>query len=100
SPTIGRGTCCSRPTRLFTMRLKKLFIAVVAVSIVHSLGALGPRFAQPVGAPAGNAARGAVRANDQRPGEVSVSTVVVVKNLNSADSVAIADYYALKRKLP
>ena len=82
------------------MRLKKLFIAVVAVSIVHSLGALGPLFAQPVGAPAGNAARGAGRADDQRPGEVSVSTVVVVKNLNSADSVAIADYYALKRKLP
>ena len=32
--------------------------------------------------------------------EVSVSTVVVVKNLNNADSVAIADYYARKRKLP
>ena len=32
--------------------------------------------------------------------EVSVSTVVVVKNLNSAESVAIADYYARKRKLP
>src|ERR1700704_3556144 len=36
----------------------------------------------------------------QRPGPVSPSTVVVVKNLNSADSVAIADYYASKRKLP
>src|SRR5579872_3642355 len=36
----------------------------------------------------------------QHPGPVSVSTVVVVKNLNSADSVAIADYYASKRKLP
>src|SRR5438132_260453 len=36
----------------------------------------------------------------QRPGQVSVSTVVVVKNLNNADSVAIADYYARKRKLP
>ena len=32
--------------------------------------------------------------------EVSVSTVVVVKNLSNADSVAIADYYAAKRKLP
>src|SRR5437879_1801965 len=32
--------------------------------------------------------------------EVSVSTVVVVKNLNNADSVAIADYYARKRQLP
>jgi len=41
---------------------------------------------------------GASRA--QRPGPVSVSTVVVVKNLNNADSVAIADYYARKRKLP
>lgn len=41
---------------------------------------------------------GATRA--QRPGQVSVSTVVVVKNLNNADSVAIADYYAQKRKLP
>ena len=40
----------------------------------------------------------AIRA--QRPGQVSVSTVVVVKNLNNADSVAIADYYARKRKLP
>ena len=43
-------------------------------------------------------AAGATKA--ERPGEVSVSTVVVVKNLNSADSVAIADYYARKRKLP
>jgi len=43
-------------------------------------------------------AAGATRA--QRPSEVSVSTVVVVKNLNNADSVAIADYYARKRKLP
>jgi hypothetical protein len=32
--------------------------------------------------------------------EVPVSTVVVVKNLNNADSVAIADYYARKRQLP
>jgi uncharacterized protein (TIGR03790 family) len=32
--------------------------------------------------------------------EVSVSTVVVVKNLNNADSVAIADYYTSKRQLP
>ena len=32
--------------------------------------------------------------------EVSLSTVVVVKNLNNADSVAIADYYARKRQLP
>src|SRR5580700_7851750 len=39
-------------------------------------------------------------AGAQRPGQVSVSTVVVVKNLNSADSVAIADYYERKRKLP
>src|ERR1051326_8717838 len=37
---------------------------------------------------------------EERPGPVSVSTVVVVKNLNNADSVAIADYYARKRKLP
>src|SRR5438105_15916529 len=43
-------------------------------------------------------AAGTTRA--QRPGRVSVSTVVVVKNLNNADSVAIADYYASKRKLP
>src|SRR4051812_47530148 len=45
-------------------------------------------------------------ARDERPAakpklaEVSVSTVVVVKNLDNADSVAIADYYASKRKLP
>src|SRR5438067_6205148 len=39
-------------------------------------------------------------ASAQRPGQVSVSTVVVVKNLNNADSVAIADYYARERKLP
>ena len=32
--------------------------------------------------------------------QVSVSTVVVVKNLDNADSVAIADYYTSKRKLP
>jgi uncharacterized protein (TIGR03790 family) len=32
--------------------------------------------------------------------EVSVGTVVVVKNLNNADSVAIADYYTSKRNLP
>src|SRR5206468_4310976 len=43
-------------------------------------------------------AAGATRA--QRPGQVSVSTVVVVKNLNNPDSVAIADYYQRKRKLP
>src|SRR5689334_8447894 len=36
----------------------------------------------------------------QRPGQVSASTVVVVKNLNNPDSVAIADYYQQKRKLP
>ncbi|HWB13466.1 MAG TPA: TIGR03790 family protein [Pirellulales bacterium] len=36
----------------------------------------------------------------ERPGHVPVSTVVVVKNLNSADSVAVADYYARKRELP
>jgi uncharacterized protein (TIGR03790 family) len=36
----------------------------------------------------------------EQPGPVSPSTVVVVKNLNNADSVAIADYYARKRKLP
>jgi uncharacterized protein (TIGR03790 family) len=41
---------------------------------------------------------GATRA--QRPGPVSVRTVVMVKNLNNADSVAIADYYQCKRKLP
>ncbi len=41
---------------------------------------------------------GAARA--QRPAPVSVSTVVVVKNLNNADSVVIADYYQRKRKLP
>jgi uncharacterized protein (TIGR03790 family) len=39
-------------------------------------------------------------ARAERPGPVSPSTVVVVKNLNSADSMAIADYYARKRKLP
>src|SRR5438552_1193928 len=39
-------------------------------------------------------------AGAEPPGTVSSSTVVVVKNLNSADSVAIADYYAGKRKLP
>jgi uncharacterized protein (TIGR03790 family) len=39
-------------------------------------------------------------AGAERPGPVSASTVVVVKNLNNADSVAIADYYAHKRKLP
>jgi len=39
-------------------------------------------------------------AGAERPDPVSSSTVVVVKNLNSADSVAIADYYARKRKLP
>src|SRR5437879_4207568 len=39
-------------------------------------------------------------AKGQRPGQVSVITVVVVKNLNNADSVAIADYYQRKRKLP
>jgi uncharacterized protein (TIGR03790 family) len=43
-------------------------------------------------------AAGATRA--ERPGEVSVSTVVVVENLDNADSVAIADYYQRKRKLP
>src|SRR5258708_36051490 len=43
-------------------------------------------------------AGGATKA--QRPGQVSVSTVVVVKNLNSSDSVAIAEYYERKRKLP
>lgn len=43
-------------------------------------------------------APGAARA--QRPGPVPVNTVVVVKNLSSADSVAIADYYARKRKVP
>src|SRR5690242_7261458 len=36
----------------------------------------------------------------QRPGPVSVSSVVIVENLSNADSVAIADYYATKRKLP
>src|SRR5690348_4949943 len=36
----------------------------------------------------------------ERPGAVPASTVVVVKNLTSPDSVAIADYYASKRKLP
>jgi uncharacterized protein (TIGR03790 family) len=36
----------------------------------------------------------------ERPGEVAASTVVVVKNLNNPDSVAVADYYARKRKLP
>ena len=39
-------------------------------------------------------------AKAQRPGQVSVDTVVVVKNLNNADSVAIADYYTRNRKLP
>src|SRR6266850_1214163 len=43
-------------------------------------------------------AAGATRA--ERPGHVSLNTVVVVKNLNNADSVAIADYYTSKRKLP
>src|SRR5262249_16844667 len=43
----------------------------------------------------------AVRATTaQRPGPASVSTVVVVKNLTNADSVAVADYYVSKRKLP
>src|SRR5690349_19715406 len=43
----------------------------------------------------------AVRGNAaERPGQVPVNTVVVVKNVNSADSVAIADYYARKRNLP
>src|SRR5678815_4063067 len=41
---------------------------------------------------------GAARA--ERPGPVSSGTVVVVKNLNNTDSVAIADYYARQRKLP
>jgi uncharacterized protein (TIGR03790 family) len=39
-------------------------------------------------------------AGAQRPGPVSAATVAVVKNLNSADSVAIADYYVSKRRLP
>jgi uncharacterized protein (TIGR03790 family) len=39
-------------------------------------------------------------AGAERPAPVSSRTVVVVKNLNSADSVAIADYYASKRSLP
>jgi len=40
----------------------------------------------------------AIRA--QSPGQVAVNTVVVVKNLDNADSVAIADYYERKRNLP
>jgi TIGR03790 family protein len=43
---------------------------------------------------------GAGTGSAQRPALVSATSVVVVKNLNSADSVAIADYYASKRKLP
>src|SRR5438045_1900195 len=39
-------------------------------------------------------------AGAEQLGQVSVSTVAVVKNLSSADSVAIADYYVRKRKLP
>jgi uncharacterized protein (TIGR03790 family) len=42
-----------------------------------------------------------VRATEaQRPSEVLATTVVVVKNLNNADSVALADCYAGKRGLP
>jgi uncharacterized protein (TIGR03790 family) len=84
--------------RWFTMRLKKPFVAFVAMSIVHSSLGLGPLVAQPAAGSAGGAARDTT--GGQRLGEVSVSTVVVVKNLNSADSVAIADYYARKRKVP
>lgn len=35
-----------------------------------------------------------------RPRPVSVACVLVVKNLNSPDSVAIADYYERKRRVP
>jgi uncharacterized protein (TIGR03790 family) len=37
---------------------------------------------------------------DNRPGRVSPASVLLVKNLNSPDSVAIADYYERKRRLP
>jgi uncharacterized protein (TIGR03790 family) len=43
---------------------------------------------------------GRVAADPPRPGRAPVNSVVVVKNLDSSDSVAIADYYANKRKLP
>ena len=54
------------------------------------------------GEPAKPIARDGLPAAKAKPAEleVSVGTVVVVKNLNNADSVAIADYYASKRKLP
>ena len=39
-------------------------------------------------------------ADPARPGRTPVDSVVVVKNLDSPDSVAIADYYVNKRKLP
>jgi uncharacterized protein (TIGR03790 family) len=89
------------------MRLKKLCAAFVAVSIAHSSGAPGTLFAQQATSPAGKTPQGASRddhsvgaARAERPGQVPVGTVVVVKNLNNADSVAIADYYARKRSLP
>lgn len=61
-----------------TVAIRGLFITLLAACFVLATGA----------------------ARSQRPGQVSVSTVVVVKNLNNADSVAIADYYASERKLP
>ena len=51
------------------------------------------------GEPAKPVAKEKTPATKPKLAEVSVSTVVVVKNLNNADSVAIADYYASKRKL-
>src|SRR5882762_8703958 len=39
-------------------------------------------------------------AGAEQLGKVPVSTVAVIKNLSSADSLAIADYYVRKRKLP
>lgn len=84
--------------RLFTMRLKTPLVVFIAISIVHFSLGLDPLIAQSAAGPPGGAARGTTGA--ERLGEVSVSTVVVIKNLNSADSVAIADYYARKREVP
>ena len=71
----------------FAMCPKNLLVALVAMAIAHASEALG-------------SLRAARATAAERPGEVSASTVVVVKNLNNADSVAIPNYYASKRQLP
>src|SRR6266478_2888465 len=63
SRPVGLPSEVFEQERPFTMRLKNLSMALVAVSIVHASAALGPLLAQQATGPAGAAAQRAGRAD-------------------------------------